>query len=753
MSSTPIAAAGLSACDREPIHIPGSIQPHGFLFAVSATDHRILQVSSNAPALLQLPLEQLLGQTLDALLPESARARLQQALSKLDRDGRVHYLRATTFDSVRYYDMLAHESEGLILIEFEPVERPVADFSLLYPLLNNFLSQVHDGTSVVAMSQLACAEIKRLTGFGRVLVYRFDAEGHGHVLAEEREPDYHSYLNQRFPASDIPQQARALYLNNRLRLISNADYEPAPLLPHDNPVTGLPTDLSHAVLRSVSPVHLQYMRNMGTPASMSASLVVKGRLWGLISCHHAAPRLIPFEVRTACEQLAQVLALRIESREDKDEYQDRLELRRTLVSMLGRLTRSQDFIHNMGDVAPELLRLVRAAGAALVVDERIECYGDTPPKEAILQLADWLGSSLQKDIFHTDSLSASFPNAGALTDKASGLLAIPISRLHPHYLIWFRPEMLQTIEWAGRPQEPTLQDGPGQAALTPRTSFALWRQTVACTSAPWLPSEIEIALEFRTALLESVLERAESMAELAHELGRANKELEAFSYSVSHDLRAPLRHIAGFADLLLQFQEKETPERNIRFIRNIQESARFAGKLVDDLLSFSQMGRASLRPCNVDMQSMVEACREKLQDETRDREIAWDIPPLPVIQADPNFLQLAIYNLLSNAVKYTGNREKARISVRAEQNERETCFHFEDNGIGFDMEYVNKLFGVFQRLHRMEDFPGTGIGLANVRRIIERHGGRVWAEGSEGQGAIISFALPRHLKIDLTADE
>ncbi len=752
MHSTSLVAQ-LSECDREPIHIPGSIQPHGFLLALSASEHNIVQISSNAAALLELPVEKLLSQTLGILLPENAMMRLQQTLDKLGQDGKLHYLRAISFDGARYFDMLAHGRDGLILIEFEPVERPVADFSLLYPLLNNFLSQADDNTSVEAMCQLACAEIKRITGFGRVLAYCFDDDGHGHVIAEERERAYHSYLHQHFPATDIPQQARALYLSNRLRLIPNTDYEPATLEPRNNPLTKLPTDLSHAALRSVSPVHLQYMRNMGTPASMSVSLVVRGKLWGLISCHHAEPRFVLFEIRAACEQLAQVLALRIESREDKNEYQAQLDLRRILVSMLAHLTRSQDFVHNMGSVAPDLLRLARASGAALVVDDRIECYGDAPDQEAVAQLVEWLGTTLHGDILYTDNLQASYPPAKKLKDKASGLLAIRISRLHPHYLIWFRPEVLQTIEWAGEPQDKVTQFDDEKAVLTPRNSFDMWRQTVRCTSAPWLPSELEVALEFRAALLESVLERAEAMAELAHELGRANKELEAFSYSVSHDLRAPLRHIAGFTDLLLQFQEKDAPERNIRFIKNIQESARLAGKLVDDLLSFSQMGRASLHPCNVDMQAMVEACRDKLKVETQDRDIEWDIQNLPVIQADPNFLQMAIYNLLSNAVKYTGNKEKARIKISAEQNEEETRFHFKDNGTGFDMEYVNKLFGVFQRLHRMEDFPGTGIGLANVRRIIERHNGRVWAEGVEDQGATISFALPRHVDIDLTPEE
>jgi light-regulated signal transduction histidine kinase (bacteriophytochrome) len=280
--------------------------------------------------------------------------------------------------------------------------------------------------------------------------------------------------------------------------------------------------------------------------------------------------------------------------------------------------------------------------------------------------------------------------------------------------------------------------------LSPRTSFAAWRETIHGTSLPWHGGEIELALEFRTALLGIALERAEQMAELAEELGRANKELEAFSYSVSHDLRAPLRHIVGFADLLIESSGSEDPLLRQRFLKNIKEAARLAGKLVDDLLSFSQMGRASLRPTTVDMGDLVAACVDKLALETRKRHIEWDIAPLPAVWADPTFLHLAMFNLLSNAVKFTAQKDPAIIRITAEDHPFETVLHVADNGAGFNMEYVHKLFGVFQRLHRMEDFEGTGIGLANVRRIIERHNGRVWAESVLGEGATFSFALPKN---------
>jgi light-regulated signal transduction histidine kinase (bacteriophytochrome) len=212
---------------------------------------------------------------------------------------------------------------------------------------------------------------------------------------------------------------------------------------------------------------------------------------------------------------------------------------------------------------------------------------------------------------------------------------------------------------------------------------------------------------------------------------------------VSHDLRAPLRHIVGFADLLIESSGSEDAELRQRFLKNIKEAARLAGKLVDDLLSFSQMGRAALRPTTVDMNDLVAACVDKLAPEARGRKIEWDIGALPKVRADPTFLHLAVFNLLSNAVKFTGQRDPAVIRVSAEDHAHETIFHVADNGAGFNMEYVHKLFGVFQRLHRMEDFQGTGIGLANVRRIVERHNGRVWANSAQGEGATFSFALPK----------
>jgi chemotaxis family two-component system sensor kinase Cph1 len=747
----------LSTCDREPIRTPGSIQPHGFLLTLS-DDLTVLQASSNLEAWTGVPaVGGLAGEErpLADVIGEAAALRLAPELAGT-LGPRPYYLGTVviphrTADATHCFDVLGHQWDGVTILEFEAVERAEpADFRHLYPLIGDFLLKVNESVSIESLAQLACQHVRAATGFGRVMVYQFDRDGHGHVMAEARDPGYHSYLGQHFPASDIPVQARELYALSRIRLIQDANYTPAPLVPALNPVTGAPNDLSFAALRSVSPVHLQYMRNMQTLASMSVSLMVKGKLWGLISCHSEGPTAVEFQKRTACEQLGQILALCIESREDAAELAFRLEVRRIMVSMLAGLTQGSNYIDNLTSVFPELLRFARATGVAIVVDGQILTYGDAPEERDIGRLVEWLTRHDQGDVFHTDKLSGVYPAGARLTRNASGLLAMPISRIHKHYLLWFRSEYVRTIEWAGNPHEKETQaatlaaDPSTPTQLSPRTSFAAWRETIHGASLPWHAGEIELALEFRTALLGIVLERAEQMAELAEELGRANKELEAFSYSVSHDLRAPLRHIVGFADLLIESAGSEDASQRQRFLKNIKNAAHLAGKLVDDLLSFSQMGRASLRPTAIHMDDLVAACIDKLSLETRGRHITWDVAPLPQIWGDPTFLHLAMFNLLSNAVKFTAQRDPAVIRIVAEDHPHETVIHVADNGAGFNMEYVHKLFGVFQRLHRMEDFQGTGIGLANVRRIVERHNGRVWAQSVMGEGATFSFALPKH---------
>jgi light-regulated signal transduction histidine kinase (bacteriophytochrome) len=385
--------------------------------------------------------------------------------------------------------------------------------------------------------------------------------------------------------------------------------------------------------------------------------------------------------------------------------------------------------------------LAGAQGAAVLTQDHCWRLGQAPDEDQIKTLFAWLSKHHKEDVFATDSLPQVYPPAKAYADRASGLLSISISKAHSSYVLWFRPEVVQTVKWGGNPQKP-VQEEAGTLRLHPRRSFETWKETVREQSRPWDRSEIEAVRELRNAIVGIVLRRAEELAALSDELRRSNKELEAFSYSVSHDLRAPFRHIVGFSELLRKQEWDGLSEKGKRYIDTIIESAYTAGTLVDNLLRFSQMGRTALKPRRIDVPAMIDEIRQRLVMHVADRRIEWVIGDLPQVTADPVLIRLVFENLLDNAVKYTRPREKARIEIGSTRKDGETVFFVRDNGVGFDMKYIDKLFGVFQRLHRMEDFEGTGIGLANVRRIVERHGGRTWAEGALDKGATFSIALP-----------
>uniref|UniRef100_E1TJN9 histidine kinase n=1 Tax=Burkholderia sp. (strain CCGE1003) TaxID=640512 RepID=E1TJN9_BURSG len=752
LHSSPLSSAAEADCAREPIHIPGGIQPHGFLFSVAA-DGTLLQVSANIATLTGSSAESALGRPIAHVLGDEWSARIISGLASHEAEGVPLYIGSmgdprgdTSGAPIGPFAVVVHRYQGVLFVELEPALGTEDVFSSMYPLVRTFINRLEEANSVPRLAQLAADEVRRITGYGRTLVYNFDEAGVGHVIAENIQPGYASYIDQHFPGSDIPAQARELYVRNRIRLIADAAYQASPLVPSLHPSTGRPTDLTYASLRSVSPVHVQYMKNMDTLSSMSMSIVVRGKLWGLISCHHASGRVPPFEVRMACEHIAQVLSLQIESKEDHAQAEYRLKLRRTLTRLLGVMADADSFTETLASDPTDLLALTAADGAAIVFDGRIQLIGAAPSEEEVGKLVEWLDSK-SEETFATDALGFTCPVLPANPNYA-GLLAISISTLFKNYVLWFRKEAIQTIKWAGDPREKLANLAP---SLSPRQSFEVWTDTVRDRSLAWSPAEVEIAADFRTALLGIVLRRAEELAQLAQELGRANEELEGFSYTVSHDLRAPLRHIASFADLLRQMENDALSERGQHFLERIISSAKFGGELVDDLLAFSQMSRAALRPQLVDVNALVESLIADEAKHTAHRNIEWHVGDLGEVTADATLIHIVLRNLIENAVKFTATRDVAIIHIGryagTDQLADQEVFFVKDNGVGFDMLYVDKLFEVFQRLHRMEEFGGTGIGLASVKRIVERHGGKAWAEGEVEKGATVSFSLPHSLHV------
>ena len=749
----------LTNCDQEPIHTPDSVQAHGFLLGLAAghgNRYRVVVASENTADYLRMPLSSILGQELNSLLSMQFGGDLEvQGLTENMESGSLRFLgtihlqateAGTRAEASRErFQVIGHRSGDLVLLEFERLDgdAPSGD---LNSVISEFVSDLEEVHTIEALSDLITCQIRSMTGFDRVMLYRFDEDGHGIVLSEDRNDRLPSYLGLRFPASDIPRQARALYVMNRLRIIPNVDYNPSTL--RILPESGVeePVDLSMSVLRSVSPVHREYMRNMGTVSSMSISIVMEGKLWGLISGHHSEPRTVPYLVRSACDVLSRILSTQLLSLQRSSEMSRAVELKSVHGNLLAYMAAANSYLDGISEHQEDFLALTGATGAAVVAGDRCLLLGDTPEKPDVLAIADWFSQKKTNDVFVTDALASELPGRDVIRRKASGLLAISLSQVHRMQMLWFRPEVIATVEWAGEPNKVTGRVN-GALHLHPRTSFSTWKEIVHGRSEPWQQAEIAAALEFRNAVLEIVLKRAEELAQMAADLESSNRELEAFSYSVSHDLRAPFRHISGFAELLLQNESERLSETGHRHLQTIAKSAQFAGVLVDSLIAFAQISRTKINIRPFAMQDLVsDAWRDLTRMEPRAREVELRMDPLPTVCGDVGLLRQVWANLLSNAVKYSRKVEHPRVTVSAEQKDGEWIFTVQDNGVGFDGQYAHKLFGAFQRLHRIEDFEGTGIGLANVRRIVSRHGGRTWANGKEGQGASFYFTLPTQLR-------
>ena len=544
-------AVDLTNCDREPIHIPGLIQPHGVLLVLDASTLEIIQVSRNTQEWLGRSPQDLLDQPLSVLLDAEQRAAIDQCLIgdfecinpldiAIDRQGEQ-----------LQFDGIVHQSEGIVLLELErKTTEDRATFFEFYHQVRGAITRIQKAPTLRDMSQVVVTEMRRMTGFDRVMVYQFDPDGSGRVIAEDTNQPT-PYLDLRYPPSDIPKQARKLYTLNWLRLIPTARYEPVSLTPANNPLTGQPLDLSLSVLRSVSPIHLEYLQNMGVTASMSISLIQNQQLWGLIACHHSSPRHVPYSIRTACEFIGQVMSMELANKMANEDLDYRMALKSLQTSFVESLAQSKYLMDGLVQFQSKLLDLVSATGAVVYMGEsqrdskpeRIACIGQTPPESALPALIQWLKPHLHLNLFHTQSLSSLYPEAAPFKAIASGLLALEISKVHQTYILWFRPEVLQTVNWGGNPNKPVEVQSDGTCYLTPRKSFERWQETVRGCSLPWKPCELEIVAELRSLIVGIVLRQADELASMNTELQRSNDELDSFAYIASHDLKEPLRGI------------------------------------------------------------------------------------------------------------------------------------------------------------------------------------------------------------------
>ncbi|WP_299967943.1 HWE histidine kinase domain-containing protein [uncultured Roseobacter sp.] len=532
-------AVDLTNCDREPIHLLGNVQGYGCLISTSA-DFMVNHLSANCALLLGIDPEAAVGQRLIDLLPSQTIHDLRTKL-QISSSGGAAISRLFGYDvqdNGRLFDISIHASGQSYIFEFEEKVdgQDRNDLALVQPLI----ARVGKRETVLSAAQEAATALQIMSGFDRVMVYRFAPDGSGEVIAERHATGMEPFLGLRYPASDIPKQARELYKRSTLRLIADVNGDVSPIIPEKNP-HGDPLDLSLSVTRAVSPIHLEYLRNMGVAASMSVSILKDGELWGLFACHHRSPRYADYERRTAIELFAQLFSYELERKVEaaiRDEERASRDLHDRLMV---RLSAGGDLVDSFEVIADELSRIVASDGVAVFSEGRYTARGSAPTAEEFKRLARFLNTAPTGTIFATDSLIENYPDAEIIGDRVAGLIAVPISRTPRDYIVFFRHEIARSVRWAGNPEKP-VEMGPNGVRLTPRKSFEAWTEMVRHTSEPWSESELRAAEALRISLIEIVLKLTD---EANADRKAAAEKQELLIAELNHRVRNILNLIQG----------------------------------------------------------------------------------------------------------------------------------------------------------------------------------------------------------------
>ena len=713
----------LTNCDREPIHIPGAIQAHGYLVALDA-DGEIHFHSAN----------------LMDLAP-TVRQSIARAVLDVGRTGaRTGRWRAQPIDTEEVSGaLIVHQLDGWVIGEVEPLQSGQPPFP--YASMLEAIDEMADADDVAAVHEVAVRAIRGITGFDRVMAYLFDHEGHGAVIAEARSPSVDSFLGLRFPESDIPKQARKLYSLQPSRIIVDTGSGQVPVVAASEEAAQLPLNMAFCQLRSVSPVHIQYLQNMGVHASCSFSIMAGTTLAGLIACHHHQPRFIDFNCRTAAEVIARNVSeqlRRLVDVEKRGAVNRRLSAQ---VDLLAELADDEQLgVDNKG--WSRIAGFVPHDAFLMRFDDDKKVLGlDTVVTSAIWDAAASMAAERRGACSATEDLAAIRPGA------VGGLLVVPVGET-TGWLAWYRQPIVRTVVWAGKP--PSVGTGK---ELSPRASFAAWREEIRTRSAIWSAQESDLAEVLRRALairynptgtgrdsfartLFQLRDHLSVLDESNRALQSSNEILRQFGYAASHDLKSPVRTIRTFLSML-QEEYGSLGEPADEWIRYVRDAADTLHRLQQGLWTFSRVDRdAEFVP--VDLNEIVGAARAALAGDLRDVDLV--IEPLPVVLGIAPQLLTVYTNLLQNAVEHRSENRQLSIVISIVERQTDVIVSVSDNGSGFPSSASDRIFELFTRLDPKAP-DRDGLGLAICRRIIQHHGGWIRADGELGRGARFEMLL------------
>jgi light-regulated signal transduction histidine kinase (bacteriophytochrome) len=634
--------ADLTNCDREPIHVLGNIQPFGFL-VTAGMDWIARRASANVGAFLGMEAEQVIGTPLATIFSEKALHAIRNRITLLRGPDSVERLFSLALiEGGPPFDVAVHFAGDQVVIEAEPAQDAEVEASTM---VRAMMARLAQSEGMAGFLREGARQVRALTGFDRVMVYRFDDQGSGEVVAESAGPGIDSFLGLHYPASDIPAQARKLYLRNIFRVIADVNAVPAPILPALDE-QGRALDQSLSVLRAVSPIHIEYLKNMGVAASLSISIILEGRLWGLFACHHYAPRLPSFAYRTAAELFGQIFSLMLESRERRESADYETRARGVADRLMATVAQDASLLTNPGWIGEMVFDIIPAEGVGVYLDGAVALSGLVPASEQFGQIISFLQEKTGNEIFATSAIQAVLPDGAAYADRAAGMLAVPLSRKPRDYVVLFRSEQLRNVRWAGNPEKP-VELGPHGARLTPRKSFELWSELVKGHALPFTAAELRLAETVRTGMAD-VLARLSDAAE--QERLRAHERQELLIAELNHRVRNILALIRA-----LMAQSRQSGVQSVEgFIATLDDRIQALAR------AHNQVTADRWGPARLTDLLETEAGAYLGSKRTRMR---FDGPNVLIHPGAFTVLALVIHELATNAAKYGALSDSGSVTV------------------------------------------------------------------------------------------
>lgn len=739
-------------CESEAIHIPGTIQSHGFLLAVTEHNYTVAFCSENCVEFLNKTHIELLGKNLETIFSKADIENIQHQFNEFSTDLLRPFI--INFNENTFH-VTAHKSDEVIILEFELFAEAKMDLPDLLIQMNRFAYHTERADNLQSLCQDIADETRSITGYDRVMIYRFDKEYNGEVFAESKKEELKPFLDLHYPHTDIPSQARELYLRNLIRMKVDVGYTPVPIYTIDGVLKNNSTlDLSMAILRSVSSIHLEYLKNMKVGATFVISLLHHNKLWGLISCHHYSTKHIPYYTRLAAHLQGIFLSSQIDVRQAADEFELAKETGKKAVDLQNLLINNPHTFTQKNTLA-KFKDLINADGVILHYNEESYTEGILPEEQEIDKLLNWLKSEKGVQSFNTHQLQQHYVGASQIANSVAGILYLPLNDNNKNCIVWTRREVEKNINWAGDPSK-SVQKNDENLILSPRKSFEIWKQSVKFTSIEWQTPELKEA-EAISATIQRQLYLADLQAEekryltLNEKLQKANDELANMNWISTHDLKEPLRKIQVYSSIILEREGDNIPDSVKENVLRMQKSAGKMQVLINDLLTYSKVANEEKKLEPTDLNEVVEDILQDFKENIEEKNILIQIHNLPTVYGIKFQLRQLFLNLISNSIKFIRPGVLPVISISGENvisdkiNFASKNFYkiiIKDNGIGFDASYEEKIFKIFQRLHSQTEFMGTGIGLSICKKITELHGGYIEAHGVEGEGATFSVYLP-----------